>query len=65
MKFVRLAWDPALADQYRYGKVTGVEPDLEIYEPDFIPSRTTYRYIHDEGSGGCEVVETIVDAAVQ
>jgi len=25
VKFVRLAWDPALADQFRYGKVTGAE----------------------------------------
>ena len=60
VKFVRLAWDPALADQFRYGKVTGTEPDLEIYEPDFIPSRTTYRYIHSAGSGGCEVAENSV-----
>ena len=33
------------------------DPDLEVYEPDFLPSRTTYRYIHAAGSGGCEVVE--------
>ena len=55
--FERLAWDPALANQYRFGKVTGQDPDLEIYMPDFLPSRATYRYIHAVGSGGCEVVE--------
>ena len=38
-------------------KVTGSEPDLEIYVPDFLPSRTTYRYVHATGSGGCEVEE--------
>jgi hypothetical protein len=57
MRFERLAWDAALAQRYRYGKVTGAEPDLEVYEPDFLPSRTSYRYIHAAGSGGCEVVE--------
>ncbi len=59
--FERLAWDPAVADRYRYGKVTGKAPDLQIYLPDFIPSRTTYRYIHTARSGGCEVVERSVD----
>ena len=33
------------------------DPDLAVYEPDFAPSRTTYRYIHASGSGGCEVAE--------
>ena len=37
--------------------VTGNEPDLQIYLPDFLPSRTTYRYVHATGSGGCEVEE--------
>jgi hypothetical protein len=55
--FERLPWDPVLASQVRYGKVTGNEPDLEIYLPDFLPSRTTYRYIHAEGSRGCEIEE--------
>jgi hypothetical protein len=55
--FERLPWDPATADQFRYGRVTGAEPDLEIYLPDFLPSRTTYRYIHAEGSASCEVEE--------
>jgi hypothetical protein len=55
--FERLAWNAPLADQVRFGKVTGVDADLEIYLPDFLPSRTTYRYIHATGSGGCEVAE--------
>src|SRR5262249_39722163 len=29
IEYVRLAWDPTLADQYRYGEVTGAAPDLE------------------------------------
>lgn len=60
VQFERLDWDPALADRYRYGNVTGSEPDLAIYEPDFIPSRTTYRYVHGAESGGCEVAENSV-----
>jgi len=55
--FERLPWDAALADQYRFGKVTGAEPDLEIYLPDFLPSRITYRYVHADS---CEVVEGCV-----
>ena len=55
--FERLPWNAATADQVRFGKVTGVEPDLEIYLPDFLPSRTTYRYVHATGSGSCEVEE--------
>jgi hypothetical protein len=54
--FERLAWDRARADRYRVGKVTGKDPDLQIYAPDFLPSRTTYRYIHGNGAG-CEVAE--------
>src|SRR5262245_48768559 len=50
--YERLAWDPVLADHYRFGEVTGDEPDLEIYLPDFVPSRTSYRYVHAAGSGG-------------
>ncbi len=61
VEFERLAWDPALAGEYRYGEVTGTEPDLAIYLPDFAQSRTNYRYIHGAGSGGCEVVEKMVD----
>src|SRR5262245_46549756 len=57
LRFERLAWDATLADQVRFGKVTGNEPDLEIYVPDFVPSRTTYRYVHAQGSGSCEVEE--------
>ncbi len=55
--YERLPWSAAVADQFRYGRVTGEDPDLQIYEPDFAPSRTNYRYIHAEGSGGCEVEE--------
>ena len=55
--FERLPWNPTVADAYRFGEVTGAEPDLEIYLPDFLPSRTTYRYVHSQGSGGCEVEE--------
>jgi hypothetical protein len=57
LRFERLPWNATLASQVRFGKVTGDEPDLEIYVPDFLPSRTTYRYIHAQGSGGCEVEE--------
>jgi hypothetical protein len=55
--FERLPWDPILADQVRFGTVSGDEPDLQVYVPDFTPSRITYRYIHDSG---CEVVEQSV-----
>jgi hypothetical protein len=55
--FERLPWSASLADQYRLGQVTGVEPDLATYVPDFAPSRVTYRYIHGENSSNCEVVE--------
>jgi hypothetical protein len=57
VEFERLAWDADVADEYRSGNVTGAEPDLEIYLPDFLPSRTTYRYVHASGSGSCEVAE--------
>jgi hypothetical protein len=57
LRFERLPWNASLADHVRFGKVTGNEPDLETYLPDFLPSRTNYRYIHGQGSGGCEVEE--------
>jgi len=57
LRFRRLAWNATLASQVRYGQVTGDEPDLQIYVPDFLPSRTTYRYVHASGSGSCEVEE--------
>jgi hypothetical protein len=57
VRFERLEWEPELADRYRFGEVTGEAPDLEVYEPDFAPSRTTYRYVHAAGSGSCEVEE--------
>lgn len=55
--FERLPWDAGTADEVRYGTVTGDDPDLAIYEPDFTPSRITYRYIQADG---CEVVEDSV-----
>lgn len=55
--FERLAWDPTLADHYRYGEVTGNEPDLKVYAPEFAPSRVTYRYVHPTA---CEIVEQSV-----
>ena len=58
--YERLPWSAALADQFRLGQVTGEDPDLQIYAPDFAPSRTNYRYIHGEGSAGCEVAEDSV-----
>ena len=57
VEYERLRWDPDLADRVRYGKVTGDDPDLEIYVPDFLPSRITYRYIH---ASGCDVEEQSV-----
>src|SRR5215471_296210 len=57
VQFERLPWNAALANQYRLGTVTGVEPDLATYVPDFLPSRTNYRYIHNENGAGCEVEE--------
>jgi hypothetical protein len=57
MRFQRLPWSASLASQVRFGTVTGNEPDLQIYVPDFLPSRTTYRYVHASGSGSCEVEE--------
>jgi hypothetical protein len=57
VRYQRLPWSPALANRYRYGKVTGVDPDLELYRPDGIHDQTTYRYIHSAGSGGCEIAE--------
>ena len=59
--FERLPWNIAVANTYRYGQDTGIEPDLATYLPDFLPSRTTYRYVHAADSGGCEVVEGSVD----
>jgi hypothetical protein len=57
MHFERLPWSNAVANQVRFGPVTGNEPDLQIYLPDFLPSRTNYRYVHASGSGSCEVAE--------
>ncbi|MDL2335232.1 MAG: lysyl oxidase family protein [Chloroflexota bacterium] len=57
VQYTRLTWDAALADQYRYGDDTGRTPDLQTFVPDFLPSRTVYRYVHSSGSGGCEVEE--------
>jgi hypothetical protein len=57
VRYERLPWDVTLADQVRFGKVTGDLPDLEIYLPDFLPSRIIYRYIH---SASCEMVEECV-----
>lgn len=57
LRYERLSWDPELADQYRYGEVTGALPDLAVYAPDFEPSRTVYRYVHARGSASCEVQE--------
>jgi hypothetical protein len=59
VRFERLAWDASLADEVRYGTVTGGDPDLQIYKPDFTPSRVTYRYVHDSS---CENVEGSVTA---
>ncbi|MDJ0945020.1 MAG: lysyl oxidase family protein [Kiloniellales bacterium] len=57
MTYRRLAWDKAHADRVRVGPVTGEQPDLKVYQPDFRPSRITYRYIHADG---CEVDEQCV-----
>ena len=57
VRYERLPWNQALADQVRVGKVTGSEPDLEIYRPDFLPSRITYRYVH---ANSCDVEEASV-----
>ena len=57
VRFQRVPWNAAVANQVRYGSVTGDEPDLQLYLPDFQPSRTTYRYVHATGSGSCEVEE--------
>jgi hypothetical protein len=55
--YERLPWDSSLADRYRYGEVTGNEPDLQIFAPEFAPSRVTYRYIRPDA---CEIVEDSV-----
>ena len=57
LRFRRLVWNATVASQVRFGHVTGNEPDLQIYVPDFLPSRTNYRYVHATGSGSCEVEE--------
>jgi len=57
VRYERLAWNPALADRYRSGKVTGRDPDLQSYLPDFLHDQTTYRYIYSAKNGGCEVTE--------
>ena len=49
-----------MADRYRYGEVTGNEPDLAVYKPEFAASRVTYRYIHPDS---CELVEQAVGAS--
>ncbi len=61
VRYDRLAWDPAAADRVRVGESGTDHPDLAAYEPEFGPSRTSYRYIHRRGSGGCEVAEKSVD----
>ena len=53
VRFERLPWDAAIADEVRLGEVTGDEPDLEVYTPDFAPSRVTYRYIHGTRAARC------------
>lgn len=57
MRYRRIPWSAALADQIRFGRVTGDEPDLEIYLPDFLPSRVAHRYVHADS---CEVAEQCV-----
>ena len=37
--------------------MTGRDPDLQSYLPDFLHDQTTYRYIHSAKNGGCEVTE--------
>ncbi len=55
--YERLPWSATLADDYRFGEVTGAEPDLAPYLRDFAASRSTYRYVHGENGAGCEVEE--------
>lgn len=57
VRYERLPWNAAVADQVRYGLSTGDEPDLQVYLPDFVPSRITYRYIH---ANSCEMAERCV-----
>jgi len=55
--FARVPYSDALASKWRSGTDTGAEPDLATYIPDFVTSRTSYRYVHDADTGGCEVTE--------
>src|SRR5262249_52542221 len=57
VRYERLPWNQALAARYRLGKVTGRDPDLQSYLPDFLHDQVTYRYIHSAKNGGCEVTE--------
>lgn len=57
VRYERVAWDAEVAAANRYGRVSGAEPDLEVYLPDFLPSRVVHRYVH---ASGCEVAERCV-----
>jgi hypothetical protein len=57
VRYERLPWNQRTADRYRVGTVTGNDPDLKIYDPEFGPSRITYRYVPQ---ASCEVAEDSV-----
>lgn len=60
MRFERLAWDAALADEVRSGPVTSdAGPDLDVVGDDLENNRIVYRYF-DEGD--CALVEGAVGA---
>ncbi len=61
MNFERIAWDAALADEVRIGKVTNPNgPDLMPIQERFQEHRLTYRYIP---ATSCTLVEKCVGAA--
>jgi hypothetical protein len=59
-RFERIAWDGAIANAYRVGRITNTTgPDLQLIEEEFRTNRIVYRYIP---STSCTVLEGCVGA---
>ena len=58
MRFERLAWDDALANEVRIGPVTQLDtPDLQVVATDLLENRIVYRYFNE---GDCAIEENAV-----
>ena len=61
VRFERLPWDDALADQVRLGDVTQLDqPDLQVVGDDLFNHRIIYRYFDEES---CALQENAIGAA--